>query len=150
MGFVDAIKAGFANYVNFSGRAVRSEYWYWLLFTTLAEIVAAIVDAAIFGHLSVYWTEVSPLSTVAYLGTLLPTFAVSIRRLHDIDRTGWWLLIGLTGIGIFLLIVWACVRGTTGYNRFGADPFGSGGHIPRPATAADRVREQEWQRRGHH
>ena len=46
MGFVDAIRAGFSNYVNFSGRAVRSEYWYWLLFTMLAELVAAILDTA--------------------------------------------------------------------------------------------------------
>ena len=156
MGFVDAIRAGFSNYVNFSGRAVRSEYWYWLLFTMLAELVAAILDTAFFGqvyvgHLYVYGAAaVSPLSTIVYFGTLLPSLSVSIRRLHDIDRTGWWILIGFTGIGIILLLVWACLKGTPGYNRFGPDPFGSGGHIPRPATPADRVREEEWRRRGQH
>jgi len=55
---------------------------------------------------------------------LLPGIAVAARRLHDLDRTGWWLLIAFTGIGIILLIVWDCMKGTTGPNRFGADPLG--------------------------
>jgi uncharacterized membrane protein YhaH (DUF805 family) len=56
----------------------------------------------------------------------LPGLAVGIRRLHDIDRSGWWVLITLTIIGIILLLVWACMRGTPGSNRFGTDPLGGG------------------------
>ena len=57
------------------------------------------------------------------LGVDLPGVAVSVRRLHDLDCTGWWLLIAFTGIGIILLIVWNCMKGTTGSNSFGADPL---------------------------
>jgi uncharacterized membrane protein YhaH (DUF805 family) len=56
----------------------------------------------------------------------LPSLAVLFRRLHDIDRTGWWWLILFTVIGVILIIIWACMRGTTGANRFGPDPLGGG------------------------
>jgi uncharacterized membrane protein YhaH (DUF805 family) len=130
MNFGQAIASGFANYVNFSGRAVRSEYWYWVLFTILGAIVTSILDAALFS-----FETVSPLNSVFNVITFLPSLAVLVRRLHDIDRTGWWVLIGLTGIGLILLIYWACQPGTPGPNRFGPDPFGSGRWVspPRPA-----------------
>jgi uncharacterized membrane protein YhaH (DUF805 family) len=59
------------------------------------------------------------------LATLLPSLAVAARRLHDTDRTAWWLLLALTGIGIFVLLVWFCFKGTPGPNRFGPDPLAS-------------------------
>ena len=62
---------------------------------------------------------------VVSLALLLPGIAVSARRLHDLDRTAWWLLIAFTGIGLILLLVWDCMKGTTGPNRFGADPLGA-------------------------
>ena len=61
--------------------------------------------------------------TIVGLVLLLPGLAVSARRLHDLDRTAWWLLLLLTGIGIILLIIWDCMRGTRGPNRFGPDPL---------------------------
>jgi uncharacterized membrane protein YhaH (DUF805 family) len=61
---------------------------------------------------------------VVSLALLLPSIAVAIRRLHDLDRTGWWLLLAFTGIGAIVLLVWDCMKGTTGSNRFGADPLG--------------------------
>jgi uncharacterized membrane protein YhaH (DUF805 family) len=61
---------------------------------------------------------------VVSLALLLPGIAVSARRLHDLDRTAWWLLIAFTGVGVILLIIWDCMKGTTGSNRFGADPLG--------------------------
>ena len=115
MNFVDAIKSGFNNYVTFSGRAARSEFWFWMLFSFVANIAAGIVDAVI---------GLGFVGLVVSLALLLPGLAVSARRLHDLDRTGWWLLIGLTIIGIILLLVWDCMKGTTGPNRFGADPLG--------------------------
>jgi uncharacterized membrane protein YhaH (DUF805 family) len=119
MNFQQAIVAGFRNYVNFSGRASRSEYWYWVLFVIICAIATSILDHAIFSE-----SEVSPLNSIFSLATFLPGLAVGFRRLHDVDRTGWWWLIALTVIGIILLIVWACQEGTKGPNRFGADPLG--------------------------
>lgn len=120
MQFHKAIRSGFCNYVNFSGRASRSEYWYWVLFAVLVAIVAGILDAAIFPE-----AEPNPLGAVT--SVILPGLAVGIRRLHDIDRTGWWVLIVLTVVGIILLIVWDCMKGTAGANRFGPDPLTGGG-----------------------
>lgn len=121
MNFIDAIKSGFVNYVNFSGRALRSEFWYWVLFCFILGITTAILDMAIFPG-----NQISPLNSIASLITLLPSLAVGARRLHDIDRTGWWQLIAFTIIGAILLIYWYCQPGQPGDNRFGG---------PAPKTA---------------
>jgi uncharacterized membrane protein YhaH (DUF805 family) len=115
MNFVEAIKSGFNKYVTFSGRAARSEYWYWTLFAIIADIVKAIINA---------FVALGFVGLVVSLALLLPSIAVAIRRLHDLDRTGWWLLLAFTGIGAIVLLVWDCMKGTTGSNRFGADPLG--------------------------
>ena len=120
MGFKEAISYCFRRYVGFSGRAARSEYWYWTLFVTLLVIVTLLIDLTVFGFNT---TGVNPMTSIAVLATLLPSIAVAIRRLHDIDRTGWWVLLGLTVIGEIVLLVWACMRGTVGANRFGPDPL---------------------------
>jgi len=120
MGFTDAIKTGFHKYIGFSGRAMRSEYWYWVLFVLLLQIVAWLIDMTVFGFNT---TGVNPIGLIVSLATLLPGLAVSVRRLHDTDRTGWWVLIALTVIGAFVLIYWACLRGTVGANQFGSDPL---------------------------
>ena len=118
MNFVQSISSGFSSYVNFSDRAIRSEYWYWVLFIVVCEIVTSIIDYAIGINLT---------TGIFGLVTLLPSLAVAVRRLHDIDRTGWWVLIAFAIIGIFVLIYWAAKEGTRGPNRFGADPFDTGG-----------------------
>jgi uncharacterized membrane protein YhaH (DUF805 family) len=121
MNFIEAIKSGFRNYVGFRGRAARSEYWFWVLFVILLSIVAWLIDMTLFGFNT---TGVNPVSVIAALATFLPGLAMSIRRLHDIDRSGWWVLLGLIPlIGWIVLIVWACQRGTVGANRFGSDPL---------------------------
>ena len=114
MGFGDAVKSGLNNYVGFSGRAPRSEFWYWTLFSIIASIVGGVFDGII---------GLGFISTIISLGLFLPSLAVGIRRLHDLDRTGWWTLLAFTGIGIILLIVWDCFKGTAGPNRFGPDPL---------------------------
>ena len=119
MNFTQAIASGFQNYVNFSGRAARSEYWFWTLFVVLLSIVAGLIDLALFRSL-----DFSPLQSLVGLGLFLPGLAVSIRRLHDLDRTGWWFLLVFTIIGAIVLLVWNCMRGTIGPNRFGPDPLG--------------------------
>lgn len=115
MTFADSIKTGFNKYATFSGRAARSEFWFWTLFSILANLVASILDAVL---------GLGLIDLVVSLALLLPGLAVSVRRLHDLDRTGWWLLLIFTGIGIILLLVWDCLKGTAGPNRFGADPLG--------------------------
>jgi uncharacterized membrane protein YhaH (DUF805 family) len=114
MNFQDAIKSGFKNYVNFNGRAARSEFWYWVLFAVIGGILLSVVDGVVFPD-----NETGPLSTIFNLALLLPSLAVGARRLHDIDRTGWWQLIELTVIGIFVLIYWWVQPGQEGANRFG-------------------------------
>jgi uncharacterized membrane protein YhaH (DUF805 family) len=121
MNFQEAIASGFRNYATFSGRASRSEFWYWVLFAMLAGAVAAILDYAMFD------TEFSPLNSIVNLILFLPGLAVSVRRLHDLDRSGWWILIVFTIIGIIVLLAWYCMKGTTGPNRFGPDPLGGTG-----------------------
>ncbi|MGA2940901.1 MAG: DUF805 domain-containing protein [Xanthobacteraceae bacterium] len=118
MSFVDAIKSGFSKYVTFSGRAYRSEYWYWVLFVVIASLVALTLDSAILGYSP---SGASPITGIFDLVTFLPSLALAARRLHDMDRTAWWLLITFTGIGSILLIIWFCFRGTQGPNRFGPD-----------------------------
>ena len=115
MNFSEAIKSGFGKYVTFEGRAARSEFWYWTLFSALANLVAGILNSVLGAGL---------IGVVVSLALLLPGIAVSARRLHDLDRTAWWLLIAFTGVGVILLIIWDCMKGTTGSNRFGADPLG--------------------------
>jgi uncharacterized membrane protein YhaH (DUF805 family) len=115
MNFSEAIASGFSNYVNFSDRASRSEYWYWVLFVILADIVTSIVDYVIGFHIT---------TSLFGLAVLLPGLAVAIRRLHDLDRTGWWFFLVLIPlVGAIVLIVWYCSRGTEGPNRFGPDPL---------------------------
>lgn len=117
MGFGRAIATCLRKYAVFSGRASRSEYWFFVLFQTLLVGGLMLVD------LTVFRGQVNVLSTLASLILLLPSFAVSVRRLHDIDMSGGFLLIGLIPlIGTILMLVWMCQRGTEGANRFGAGP----------------------------
>jgi uncharacterized membrane protein YhaH (DUF805 family) len=130
MSFIQAVASGFSHYVTFSGRAIRSEYWYWVLFAMLGGIATEIADSAIFASHS----SVSPLNGVFNMLVFLPGLALSIRRLHDINRTGWWVLIALTGIGVFLLLYWACKKGTHGPNAYGPDPFQTGNLFARQSA----------------
>ena len=124
MNFTQAISAGFSNYVNFAGRAIRSEYWYWALFVVLGSIVARIIDAVI---------GIGLFNSIFGLAVLLPSIAVGVRRLHDLDRTGWWLLLDfIPVIGWIVLIVWFCSRGTVGANRFGPALKQQAGALHRP------------------
>jgi uncharacterized membrane protein YhaH (DUF805 family) len=126
-------------YATFRGRARRMEYWLWQLFLILLfgallawiitftgpippgatpEEVNAILEGSPGTSLPAF------VIAIASLGVFLPSLAVSVRRLHDADRSGWWLLIGLTGIGSLILLVFYLLDGTRGPNRHGADPKG--------------------------
>ncbi|MDF2998536.1 MAG: hypothetical protein K0R27_4173 [Xanthobacteraceae bacterium] len=122
MNFTQAVTSGFQQYAGFAGRAARSEFWFWVLFTVLVSIATNMLDVVLFGYEIAL--QIGPLNALTSLALLVPSIAIGTRRLHDIDRTGWWQLLMLTGIGLILLVVWWCFRGTAGPNRFGADPLG--------------------------
>jgi uncharacterized membrane protein YhaH (DUF805 family) len=115
VGFGDAIAICFRKYVTFSGRAGRPEFWWWALFELLVLIVAVAVDAFLFHPQS----GVGPIYGLSILALLLPGLAVTVRRLHDTDRSGWWILLGFIPFGGIVLLVFYCLRGTEGPNRFG-------------------------------
>jgi uncharacterized membrane protein YhaH (DUF805 family) len=117
MGFGRAIATCFRKYAVFSGRASRSEYWFFVLFEILLYIVLLIADIAAFrGSMNVF-------STLASLVLFLPGLAVLVRRLHDADKSAWWILISFVPIiGSIWLIVLLCTPGTAGANRYGLGP----------------------------
>ena len=118
MNFIEAIRSGFTNYTNFKDRASRSEYWFWVLFTFIGGICTLIVDAYIVGNI-----DTAPINLIFNIIIFLPGIAVSVRRLHDVNRSGWWLLIMLTGIGIILLLYWTIKAGDKEANKFGSNPL---------------------------
>jgi len=83
------------------------------------------LDPLIAGESFIDYNEIaSPLSTIFFLAIIIPAISVSVRRLHDINRSGWWLLLELTIIGIlFPLLYWCCKKGDEGANRFGSKPM---------------------------
>ena len=147
MGFIDAIYSGFSNYFKFSGRAVRSEFWYWVLFTVLAGIVLSIFDLIMFGiNTTPGAQQFTPVTWAFQVITLIPGLAVGVRRLHDTGRSGWWLLLGvaaysgplairflhwsgtgylayLTLVAVVPLIVWYCFDGDYEENEYGINIF---------------------------
>lgn len=118
MDFWSAVKSVFGKYVTFKGRSCRSEYWYFYLFYAIVSVIAQVVDKAILG------SDIGIIGLIWGIATLLPILAVGVRRLHDIDHSGWWLLLGFVPIiGWIVLLIWACTRGTAGPNRFGENPL---------------------------
>ena len=109
-------------YAEFTGRSRRKEYWMFVLLTIGIYLIASILDR-IAGMNGTIAGVYGPITTVVGLGLLVPSIAVSIRRLHDTDRSGWWLLLGMVPIvGGIVLLVFMVLEGTHGANRFGADP----------------------------
>ncbi|MFY9329251.1 MAG: DUF805 domain-containing protein [Georgfuchsia sp.] len=108
MTFGEAISTCFSKYADFDGRASRAEFWWFFLFTFLASAAAGIVSQT--------------LSALFSLGVLLPSLAVGARRLHDTDRSGWFLLLWLIPlIGWIVLLVWTVQEGKEP-NRFSSSP----------------------------
>jgi len=116
MNFADAVKTVLTlKYADFNGRASRSEFWWYVLFAIIVAVVLQFVDNVILGF--------PLLGAIFSLATLIPGIAVSVRRLHDKDKSGWWLLICLVPVvGAVLLIYWYATEGTPGDNQFGTPP----------------------------
>ncbi len=108
-------------YAVFNGRARRKEYWMFVLINFIVSIALGVVDGVL-GTLSAE-TGMGLLGTVYSLAVLIPGIAVSIRRLHDTGRSGWWLLIGLVPlVGAIVLIVFCAMEGHAEENEYGANP----------------------------
>jgi uncharacterized membrane protein YhaH (DUF805 family) len=123
VGFAEAIRSGFANAFAFRGRASRREYWWWALFQFLVVFTAAILDLVLWPESARSAPFGGVLAGLVTLVLFVPTLAVSVRRLHDIDRSGWWFLLVLVPIvGAIVLLVFFLGRGTSGANRFGPPP----------------------------
>ncbi len=117
-----AIRKAFARWNTFSGRAGGTEYWWFVLFGTIVFGLASLVDHAAFGRQALFWGTCT-------LVFLTPYVALAVRRLHDTNRSGWWLLLFFVPLGNIVLLIWFCAPSTSKPNRFG----------PMPAAIADDV-----------
>jgi uncharacterized membrane protein YhaH (DUF805 family) len=108
-------------YAVFDGRARRKEYWFFFLFTIIVSVILAIIDN-LTGTYSAQ-AHIGLLGGLYALGTLLPGIGVTIRRLHDTGRTGWWILIAFVPIvGGIILLIFMVLDGNPGENKYGPDP----------------------------
>jgi len=119
VGFGEAVRQAFSNGFVYRGRASRSAYWWFVLFEVIAAIVLEllIVIPAV-THSSAIVVLFVIVVTIAWIYVTLVGLALTVRRLHDIDRSGWWVLIGLVPFGGIVLLVFALLEGTPGPNRF--------------------------------
>ena len=126
MGFGQAVSTVFSNYATFSGRARRSEYWYWVLFTFILGLVAGLLDGLF--HLQAYsnnGVKFGWITVVVALAVAIPSIAVTMRRLHDTGRSGWWwLLSAICGCGAIIVFFFCLGDSQPGANQYGPNPKG--------------------------
>jgi len=123
MNFVQAVKSYFIRWNDFKGRSSRSEYWWATLFTYLVIILLQVVQVMLVQAESVLALVAMITILVFLLFLTIASFAVMVRRLHDVNRSGWWFLIYFTIIGIFVLLYWYVQKGDEADNRYGSDPL---------------------------
>jgi uncharacterized membrane protein YhaH (DUF805 family) len=116
MNFITAIKLCFIRYAQFSGRASRSEFWFFVLFGILGSWIAIIIDTMILNY---SWEKDGPVYLIFQIIILLPSIAVGARRLHDLNKSGWWQLLVFTIIGLIPLIYWWSKIGVNKKNNHG-------------------------------
>jgi len=128
--FIDTLKN---RYADFKGRATRSEYWYFVLFSIIIAIILGTVDNLLINPLLgiqplVEKAHTGLLGTLFSIGTLVPSFALALRRLHDIGKSGWWVLAGIIPIvnfiGVFVLLFFFIKDSQPGSNAYGPNPKG--------------------------
>lgn len=121
-------KVVFKNYANFSGRARRAEYWWFTLFQIILMIpLYAISIAGTLNENLLLGSIVGIIFLVALLVTIIPSLAVMVRRLHDINKSGWYYFISfIPFVGSIILLVWLCTAGDGFVNKYGEDPKNEG------------------------
>lgn len=118
MSFMDAVRSVLSKYATFSGRARRSEYWWFVLFYLIVAVVATVIDSAA----GLPQTAGSgPVTMLVTLALLLPSLAVTARRLHDTGRSGWWMLLSLIPFG-GLVVLFFSLQDSKGPNAWGQSP----------------------------
>ncbi len=121
MGFGEAVRTCWRKYGDFDGRAARAEFWWWVLFVAVVQTLASVVlglGLALFQNSGFLQWLLVLIFMVIVLAFILPSIAVSVRRLHDRDLSGWWYLLGFVPFGSLVLFVWYVLPGTKGPNRF--------------------------------
>lgn len=124
----------YRRYADFSGRSRRLEYWMFTLFQAIVITLFLVVmlTAAVAsrdsgtGEFGAGFSAVMILFLIFCLGSVIPALAVTVRRLHDQDKSGWWILVQLLPFGALILLIFMCLEGTPGYNSYGDDPTGLG------------------------
>ncbi len=117
--YIDVLK----KYTVFSGRARRKEFWMFFLFSAIISIILAVIDEFMGWQFEMGGDIIGFLSTLYYLAVVVPYLAVIFRRLHDTERSGWWILIAFIPlVGVLILLVFLILQGTRGENRYGPDP----------------------------
>ena len=117
MGFFESISVCFSKFFDYNGRALRSEYWYYVLFASIVNVAASFIEALLI--FDTYMYEYGPISNTVALILLIPGINVCSRRLHDVGRSGWWQLLYFTIIGSFLILYWTLKKGSEESNKFG-------------------------------
>ena len=137
VGFGSAIKSGFKNYFKFTGRASRSEFWLFYLFFVLSFSAAWILTLTVASSLSANISDSNSAVGAAIFGVLaliflamvFPVFSLMFRRLHDSDKSAWFVLLYLIPFGGIVLFIFYCLPGTKGPNKHGPDPLASPGTV---------------------
>jgi uncharacterized membrane protein YhaH (DUF805 family) len=119
MTFPEAVRTCLSKYADFSGRARRSEYWWFFLFTVIVSIVAGIIDGVVGSDVANGYGVVT---IIVALALLLPSLAVSARRLHDTGKSGWWILLGIIPLVGFIVLLVFYVQDSHGDNKYGPNP----------------------------
>lgn len=141
MGPVAAVRSVLRQYATFTGRARRSEYWWFALAFAVPYGVLYVIGAALSAQEAYVGSILAfGLALVLALGLLVPSLAVGVRRLHDTGRSGWWVLLSLVPVVSLVLVVWACFDSQPGTNAHGPSPkdgvgAGSGGDRARAPRA---------------
>lgn len=137
MNIIESVKTCFRKYATFTGRASRSEYWWWtlaiwiffvlilVLFMPSASTLSSMESGAMLDiDAQRQYMKFMSITGIVYLVILLPTIAVAVRRLHDINKSGWFLLISFIPIiGPLICLYWFICKGTQGDNQYGPDPL---------------------------
>ncbi len=121
--FGQAVKSCFNQYCGFKGRASRAEFWWFALFTFIVGLVLGFVDGLLLTSTENAFFALLGFSGLFQLGVFLPSLAVTARRLHDTDKSAWWMLLYLTIIGGIVVFIFTLLRGNEGSNKYGEDPY---------------------------